>query len=76
MRKKHTLNEYRDISADVWSVFKKYFSDDSDTAAIPDDIHELDQKYHEDPRMYEFFRKLMKVYFQELHELKEMKNAK
>lgn len=74
--KKHTLNEYRTISADVWMIFKRYFDDDSDTDTFAQEVHILDAKYKQNPRTYEFFQKLMRVYFQELHELKELRNGK
>ena len=74
--KKHTLNEYKTISADVWMIFRKYFPNDADTATFAEDIHQLDQKYRDNPRTYEFCQKLMRVYFQELNEIKGVKNEK
>ena len=74
-RQIHTIDEYKEISADVWTVFKKYFPKDSNKDTFADDIHELDGKYKKNPRTYEFFQKLMKVYFQELHELEELRNG-
>lgn len=74
--KKHTINEYKEISAEVWKIFQKYFPDDADTTGFADDVHRLDEKYKDNPRTYEFYQKLMRVFFQELHELKELKNAK
>ena len=74
-RKIHTLEEYREISADVWKVFKDYFPKDADTMGFPKDVQELTTKYKENPRTYEFFQKLMKVYFDELNELKGLRDA-
>lgn len=64
------IKEYQEISADVWSVFKKYLPEESDSRAFADDVHELDQKYQDSPR-YRFMQKLLKVYFDELREAKE-----
>lgn len=69
----HTLNEYKEVSADVWSIFKKYYSDDADCSGIADDIHKLDEKYKPYLRQYCFMQKLIKVYFDELYELKGVK---
>ena len=74
--KKHTIDEYKTISADVWMIFKKYLPDDADTTSFADDVHDLDQKYKSNPRTYEFAQKLLRVYFQELNELKGVKNGK
>ena len=74
-RQIHTLDEYKTISADVWTIFKKYFPDGSDTTSFPDDIHVLDEKYKSNPRTYEFMRKLLKVYFDELNELKGLRDG-
>ena len=74
-RQIHTLDEYKTISADVWMVFKKYFPEGSDTTSFADDIHALDEKYKANPRTYEFMRKLMKVYFDELNELKGLRDG-
>lgn len=69
----HTIDEYRNISGDVWNIFKKYFDNDSDTTTFPDDVAILTKKYSKNPRIYEFTQKLMRVYFDELHELKQLK---
>ena len=74
-RQIHTIDEYQQISADVWKVFKRYFPKDVNTDTFADDVHALDVKYKKNPRTYEFFQKLMRVYFQELHELKELRNG-
>lgn len=68
-RKIHKIEEYKNISSDVWLTFKKYFPRDTDLTDMPDDLHELDQKYKADVRQYEFMQKLVKVYFGELNEL-------
>ena len=74
-RKIHTIEEYQGISADVWKIFKKYFPADVDKDSFTDDIHVLDEKYKDNPRTYEFFQKLLKVYFQELNELEGLRNG-
>lgn len=69
----HTIDEYRAISGDVWNVFKKYFDEGSDLSTFTEDVHKLDMKYNSNPRIYEFTQKLMRVYFQELHEIRELR---
>lgn len=74
-RQIHTIAEYQGISADVWSVFKKYFPEGANTDSFTDDVHALDEKYNDNPRTYEFMKKLLKVYFNELNELKGLRNG-
>lgn len=74
-RKVHKIEEYRGISADVWNVFKKYFPEDADTDSFVNDVHVLDEKYRKDVRQYCFMQKLLKVYFDELNELKGLRNG-
>ena len=74
MRKpRHTIDEYKTISADVWLLYKKYFSPDADLEEFADDVHKLDQKYRSDVRQYCFMQKLLKVYFDELKELRGLR---
>ena len=70
-----SVSAYCEISADIWSIFKKYAPDDADLMTFTDDVHALDQKYHEagDLDAYRFMQKLLKVYFDELNELKGKK---
>ena len=105
-RKIQTIDDYKQVSADVWTVFKKYFPADADTTDFTDDVHKLDLKYkpeftdnvHEldlkckpeftedvhkldlkytpELRQYCFMRQLLKVYFDELNELKGVRNVK
>ena len=74
-RKIHTISEYQGISADVWTVFKKYFPADADTTDFVKDVDTMEKKYSGNPRTYEFFQKLLRVYFQELNELKGLRDA-
>ena len=75
MRKpRHTIDEYKTISADVWLIFKKYFPPDADLGEFGDDVHKLDEKYRADVRQYCFMQQLLKVYFNELNELKGVQN--
>lgn len=69
---KHTIDEYRDISADVWIIYKKYFSDDANMIEYQDDVEKLTKKYDDNPRLYEFMKTLLKVYHDELFELKQL----
>ena len=63
---------YREISNDVWQLFKKYLPIDADLSTFTEDVHELDQKYHDmnDLEAYGFMQKLLKVYFDELNRIK------
>ena len=62
----HSIDEYKQISGDVWTIFKTYFPKDADTSTFAEDIHKLDVKYKSDP----FMQKLLKVYFDELKDMK------
>ena len=74
-RKIHSIGEYQEISADVWQIFKKYFPKDADTNDFVKDVDVLDKKYKGDVRQYCFFQALLKVYFNELNELKGVRDA-
>lgn len=77
MRKKiRKIEDYREISADVWMIFKKYFPDDADMADFGEDIHKLDEKYKPDLRKYCFMSQLIRVYVDELKELKGLKHER
>ena len=65
----HTVSKYSAISTDVWVLFKKYLHTDADLTTFSDDVHELNNKYEEEPE-YKFMQKLLKVYFDELHRIK------
>lgn len=67
-----SVSAYCEISADVWNIFKKYAPDDADLMTFSADVHTLDQKYHEmnDLNAYRFMQKLLKVYFDELGDIK------
>lgn len=75
-QKIHTIDEYRQIEADVWMMFKKYYDDDANLLEWSDDVHKLDQKYTKDVRQYCFMQQLLKVHFDELVELKGVKGIK
>lgn len=66
------VSKYSAISRDIWILFKKYLPTDADLTTFTDDVHALDQKYHEanDLEAYGFMQKLLKVYFDELSRLK------
>ena len=63
------ISKYREISGFVWDFFKKYLPTDADLTPVADDVHELDQRY-KGTDYYKFMQKLLKVYFDELNELK------
>lgn len=66
------IKDYASISNDIWQVFKKYVPADADLNEFTQDVHALDQKYHEmnDLEAYGFMQKLLKVYFDELNRIK------
>ena len=72
---KPTIQQYRDMSAVVWQIFKKYYPDDADTNEFPDDAIMIGNKYKKNLRYYEFVIKLLRVYMQELNEIKGGKNG-
>lgn len=74
-RQIHSILEYQKISGDVWSIFKKYFPAGANTDSFTDDVHALDEKYKVDVRQYCFMKKLLKVYFDELNELKGLRDG-
>ena len=63
------VSKYSEISTNIWVLFKKYLPADADLTTFADDVHALDQKY-KDQDGYKFMQKLLKVYFDELNELK------
>ena len=63
------VSKYSEISRDVWVLFKKYLPADADLTPFADDVHALDLKYRGQDG-YKFMQKLLKVYFDELNELK------
>ncbi|MBQ1293181.1 MAG: hypothetical protein IIY21_04040 [Clostridiales bacterium] len=77
MKKKiHTIDEYRQISADVWLIFRRYFPNGADLTDFTKDVDALEKKYKPDVRQYCFFQELMRVYFHELNELKGVQIGK
>lgn len=66
------VSKYSAISRDIWILFKKYLPTDADLTTFTEDVHALDQKYHEmnDLNAYRFMQKLLKVYFDELGDIK------
>lgn len=64
--------KYHEITTDIWKVFKKYLPKDSDLNTFTEDVAKLDKKYHgmKDLEAYHFMQKLLKVYFEELVEVK------
>lgn len=66
------VSKYRAISTDIWVLFKKYLPADADLTSFTEDVHALDQKYHDmnDLDAYGFMQKLLKVYFDELNKIK------
>ena len=73
---KPTIQQYRDMSAEVWQIFKKYYPDDADTNGFPDDATAIGNKYKGNIRYYEIVVKLLRVYMQELNEIKGVQNER
>lgn len=63
------VSEYREISGDVWILFKKYLPEGVNLDEFAQDVHELNNKY-EGAAEYKFMQKLLKVYFDELNRVK------
>jgi len=63
------MAEIQGISTDVWKIFKKYYPEGSNLDEWANDVHALDEKYR-GTEGYEFMQKLLKVYFNELVEVK------
>lgn len=70
------VSKYSAISTDIWLLFKKYLPTNADLTTFTEDVHKLDQKYHEagDLDAYRFMQKLLKVYFDELGVVKNGEN--
>ena len=64
-----TVSKYSEISRDVWVLFKKYLPIDADVTPFANDVDDLYKKYIHEPE-YEFMKKLLKVYFDELAKAK------
>ena len=64
-----TVSKYSEISNDVWTFFKSYLPEGADLSDVVNDIEVLDKKY-KDSDKYRFMRNLLKVYFDELREVK------
>lgn len=60
---------YQEISADVWTIFKKYLPEGSDLDEFTDQVSSLTKKY-KGTEGYQFMQKLLKVYFDELNRVK------
>ena len=63
------VSKYREISGDVWILFKKFLPEGVDLDEFASDVHELNNKY-EGTAEYKFMQKLLKVYFDELNKIK------
>lgn len=69
MNKSEQIGIYKDVSADVWVIFKKYLPEGVNLDEFAQDVHELNNKY-EGAAEYKFMQKLLKVYFDELNRVK------
>lgn len=63
------LGMFHEISSDVWKVFKKYYDTNVSAETFAEDVEVLDRKY-KDAAGYRFMQKLLKVYFDELREVR------
>lgn len=64
------LKVYKEISADVWKLFKKYQPKGVDLNEFAADVHVLDRKYENNREEFMFMNKLLKVYFDELNRIR------
>ena len=64
------IEVYKDISADVWVIFKKFLPNGVDLDEFAQDVHELNNKYEANRDEFRFMNKLLKVYFDELNRVK------
>ena len=60
---------FHEISSDVWKVFKKYYDTNVSAETFAEDVEVLDKKYDKSPKK-RFMQKLLKVYFDELREVR------
>ena len=68
-KKIKSIEEYKRISGDVWTIFKKYYPAEASLDEFADEVSALGKKYNGD----KFMNDLLKVYFHELVELKGRK---
>lgn len=65
-----TVSKYSEISRDVWILFKKYLPTSADLSTFIEDVHELNNKYEDNMDEFRFMNRLLKVYFDELRDIK------
>ena len=63
------LKKYGEISTNVWAVFKKYLPENASLHPLCDDMQALDDEY-KGKEGYRFMQRLLKVYFDELRDIK------
>ena len=54
-----TLNDYKNISSDVWEIFKKYLPGDANLETFSSDVHVLNDKYKDDRDAFRFIQQLL-----------------
>lgn len=69
-----SLNDYKNISQDVWIWFKNFYHDDPDWEEFWSEVDRLDAKYRDKKDEYEFFQSLANVFFEPIR-LKGVKRA-
>ena len=62
------IDLYKQISGDVWILFKNRHTEANGWEKFWDGVHELNEKYYGCPA-YDFMQKLLKLYFDELKEV-------
>ena len=65
-----SVSKYSEISRDVWVLFKKYLPTSADLSTFIEDVHELNNKYEDNMDEFRFMNRLLKVYFDELRDIK------
>ena len=72
---KITLEEYRDMSNEVWQMFKKCYPEDGSDDEFIETASKIGNKYKADKDKFDFVIGLMKLYLHELNKIKGVQNG-
>ena len=72
---KITLKEYRDMSNEVWQMFKKCYPEDGSADEFVKSASEIGNKYKTDADKYGFVVGMMRLYMQELNKIKGVQHG-
>lgn len=67
------VHEYYEVITKVWAYFRKFYTNYDAEAALQGVMDFEEWAKYKGPRLYEFGRKLIKVAWQEVGELHEMR---